>query len=64
MLTIDGEKYLLTKEVSQKFGVSVYWLRKRRYLRTGPPSHPLDNRIYYREKDVENWFKDLLKCEE
>ena len=60
MLTINGEKFLVEKEVSSKHGLSTHWFRKARYEKKGPKFHKLNGKVYYKENDVEEWFRDNL----
>jgi len=57
MLTIDGEKYLVEKELSSKYGLSVSWFRRARYEGRSPVYHKLKGKVYYRESSVDEWFK-------
>lgn len=59
MLTIDGEKYLVEKELSHKYGLSIHFFRRSRYER-GAPHHRLNGKIYYKEDELDNWFKQNM----
>jgi len=61
MLTINGEKYLVEKEASSKYGLSIHWFRRTRYEGKSPPYHKLNGKVYYREHDVDEWFKANMK---
>ncbi len=61
MLTINGEKYLVEKEASSKHGLSIHWFRCARWQRKGPPYHKLNGKVYYKETDVDGWFKENMK---
>lgn len=61
MLILDGVKYLVEKEVSAKYGLSVHWFRKARYDGKSPPYHKLNGKVYYTEEHVDNWLKQNLK---
>jgi predicted DNA-binding transcriptional regulator AlpA len=61
MLTINNEKYLVEKEMSSKYGLSVHWFRKARYTGHTPMYHKLNGKVYYKENEVDQWFKDNLK---
>lgn len=60
MLTIDGVKYLVEKEVSSKLGLSIHWFRSARWKGNGPRYHKLNGKVYYKEDDVNEWFKENL----
>jgi hypothetical protein len=62
MLTIDNDKYMVEKELSAKYGLSVQWFRRARYEGKSPIYHKLHGKVYYREQDVDNWFKDNMIC--
>lgn len=57
MLTIEGQKYLLEKELSTKYGLSVHWFRRARYEGKSPAYYKLHGKVYYNELNVDNWFK-------
>ncbi len=64
MLTINGEKYLVEKELSAKYGLSIHWFRRARYEKHSPIYHKLHGKVYYKENEVDAWFKDnLIPCE-
>lgn len=56
MLIIKGEKYLVEKEASQKYGLSIHWFRRARYEGHSPIYHTLNGKIYYKEDQVDQWF--------
>ncbi|CAB4126886.1 hypothetical protein UFOVP260_49 [uncultured Caudovirales phage] len=60
MLNINGEKYLVEKEISAKYGLSIHWFRRARYEENGPVYHKLHGNVYYKEEDVIEWFKENL----
>lgn len=60
MLTLNGEKYLVEKELSSKYGLSIHWFRRARYDGNSPTYHKLNRKVYYKEAEVDNWFKDHL----
>lgn len=60
MLTIADEKYFVEKEASLKYGLSIHWFRRARYEHKGPPYHKFSSKIYYKEVEVDRWFKDNL----
>jgi len=62
MITISGEKYLMEKEVASKYGFSTQWFRRARYCHNSPVYHKLHGKVYYKEENVEQWFKDNLKA--
>ena len=63
MLTIDGQKYLVEKELSAKYGLSIHWFRRARYEGHTPVYHKLHGKVYYKEHEVDAWFKDnLIEC--
>lgn len=57
MLTINGEKYLVEKEMSRLFGLSIHWFRRARYEGRSPVYHKLNGKVYYNEAEVNDWFK-------
>lgn len=61
MLLLDGVQYLVEKEVSALYGLSVHWFRKARYTGNSPPYHKLNGKVYYIEETVDKWFKEHLK---
>jgi len=60
MITIAGEKYLVEKELSNKYGLSKHWFRKARYEGKSPTYHKLNGKVYYKEDQVDEWFKSHL----
>jgi predicted DNA-binding transcriptional regulator AlpA len=64
MLNINGEKYLVEKEISNKFGMSLSWFRQARYKGISPKYHKLRGRVYYREDEVHEWFKQNMQSSE
>lgn len=60
MLKVCDQKYLVEKEVSVKYGLSVHWFRKARYQGKSPIYHKLQGKVYYREDQVDDWFKNNL----
>lgn len=61
MITILGEKYLMEKEVASKYGLSTQWFRRARYCNNSPVYHKLHGKVYYKEENVDEWFKENLK---
>lgn len=59
-MIIDGIKYITEKEVSTKFGLSLSWIRKLRYMDSFP-YHKLCSKVFFNEQEVERWLKDNLK---
>lgn len=57
MLKLDGERFLADKEASNKYGLSVHWFRRARYIKKGPPYIKMNGRILYRESSLDEWFK-------
>lgn len=60
MLKIDGKKYLVEKELSSKYGLSIHWFRRARYEGHTPTYHKLNGKVYYDEALVDEWLKDNL----
>jgi predicted DNA-binding transcriptional regulator AlpA len=60
MLTFNGEKYFVEKEVSTMYGLSIHWFRKARYNGKSPTYHKLNRKVYYKEDEVDSWFKEHL----
>jgi hypothetical protein len=61
MLVIDNTFYLNEKEISTKYGISVSWLRRARWIKKSPPYFTLNGKIYYTMENVDKWLKDNLK---
>lgn len=61
MLNINGEKYLVEKELSAKYGLSVHWFRRARYKGNSPIYHKLNGKVYYKEVLVDEWFKQNMR---
>jgi predicted DNA-binding transcriptional regulator AlpA len=61
MIIISGEKYLREKEIASKYGLSTQWFRRARYSNNSPVYHKLHGKIYYKEENVEQWFKEKLR---
>ena len=59
-MIINGTKYLVEKELSSKYGKSVHWFRKARVQGNSPTYHKLNRKVYYKEDEVDNWFKEHL----
>lgn len=59
-MIINGEKYLVEKELSSKYGLSVHWFRKARSQGKSPSYHKFNRKVYYKENEVDNWFKEHL----
>lgn len=60
MIRISGVNYLVEKEVSQKYGLSLQWFQRARYNHNGPTYHKLHGKFYYTEEEVEAWFKENM----
>jgi hypothetical protein len=60
MLMIEGEKYLVEKELSSKYGLSIHWFRKARYSGNSPIYHKLNGKVYYKEQNVIDWFRTKM----
>jgi predicted DNA-binding transcriptional regulator AlpA len=60
MLTINGNNYLVEKELAVKYGLSVHWFRKARNQGKSPPYYKLNGKVYYCETNVEEWFNQNL----
>jgi hypothetical protein len=63
MLLIDGTKYLTEKEISGKYGISEYWLRRQRYLGNEPVFFKIrgKGKVFYPEIETDEWFKTNIK---
>jgi len=64
MLTIDGVKYFGEKELSSQYGLSVHWFRRARHEGLNLKYHKLCGRVYYKEKEVQDWFRENLISKE
>ena len=62
MLMLDGVQYLVEKEVSARYGLSIHWFRKARYDGNSPKYHKLNGKVYYTAENVDKWFKENLKA--
>lgn len=60
MLTIKGERYFVEKELSSKYGLSIHWFRRARYEGKSPIYHKLKGKVYYKENEVDAWFKENM----
>lgn len=60
MLNIDGEQYLVEKELSSRYGLSIHWFRRARYEGHSPKYHKLHGRIYYKANEVHEWFRENM----
>jgi hypothetical protein len=60
MITICGETYLVEKELPSKYGLSIHWFRKARCEGKSPTYHKLNGKVYYKENQVDDWFKEHL----
>lgn len=61
MLLLDGIQYLVEKEVSVKYGLSIHWFRKARYEGKSPKYFKLNGKVYYTTENIDKWFKENLK---
>lgn len=61
MLSLNGINYLVEKEIQTQYGLSIHWLRKLRYSGKGPIYYKLNDKIFYTNENVDNWFKTNLK---
>ncbi len=59
-MIINGEKFLVEKELSSKYGLSIHWFRKARCEGKSPIYHKFNRKVYYKEHEVDNWFKENL----
>lgn len=62
MINIMGTKYLTEKEASTRYGQSVHWFQKQRYLKKPPPyvKFQQQGRVYYPLDETDKWFKENL----
>lgn len=60
VMIIDGERYLVEKELSSKYGLSVHWFRKARCEGKSPTYHKLNRKVYYKENEVDAWFRENM----
>jgi predicted DNA-binding transcriptional regulator AlpA len=49
---------LSTKQVSERFGFTVAWLERQRWLGTGPKYVKLGRMVKYRISDIEQYLND------
>lgn len=59
-MVIDGEKYITEKEVSSQYGLSLGWIRKRRYA-DEMPYHKLKSMVFFKPKEVDEWLKETIQ---
>ncbi len=61
MIEILGTKYITEKEASHRYGYSMAWFQKQRYLNLAPKYTRLTNsnkgRVYYPLDQTDAWFK-------
>jgi len=54
---MDGStEYLVTKRVSEEYGIPESTLRYYRHCSTGPASFRLGRRVVYRRSEIERWI--------
>ncbi len=54
---MDGStEYLVTKRVSEEYGIPESTLRYYRYSATGPASFRMGRRVVYRRAEIEKWI--------
>jgi hypothetical protein len=56
----DSPCLLTEQEVSNRYAVSLAYLRKHRHLKTGPPYVKVDRLVRYRVSDLEHFFNSHL----
>jgi hypothetical protein len=59
-MILDGQRYFTDKEVARKYEVSVRWVRQIRYKSKDFPYYKLNGRVFYKQDEVEKWFKHNL----
>lgn len=60
MLTYNGVQYLVEKDVARRYGLSVHWFRKARYIGGGPRYFKMGEKVFYTLEDVDEYFKNHL----
>lgn len=60
MIKVAGVNYLMEKELANKYGLSLQWFRRARYEGKSPIYHKLHGHVYYKEDQVDDWFKENL----
>lgn len=62
MINILGTDYMTDKEASQRYGYSVSWFQKARYMKKSPAYVRFrgKGKIYYPLKETDKWFKDNM----
>jgi len=54
---MDGStEYLVTKRVSEEYGIPESTLRYYRHCATGPASFRMGRRVVYRRAEIEKWI--------
>jgi len=54
---MDGSiEYLVTKRVSEEYGIPESTLRYYRHCSTGPASFRMGRRVVYRRAEIEKWI--------
>ena len=65
MIEILGKKYITEKEASSRYGYSMAWFQKKRYLHEKPSFTKINSdkrgRIYYCLGETDKWFNHQLE---
>lgn len=63
MVIIGDRKFLNTKEISRKSGLSVGWFRKKRFEKCGPPyvKLPKSKTVLYDFEIFQKWMIENMK---
>lgn len=59
-MIVDGQKFFTEKEVASHYDVSLRWVRQIRYSAKDFPYYKLNGRVFYKESEVNKWFKANL----
>lgn len=63
MLQFNGKNYYKEKEVSCRYGLSIYWFQKARYTGKTPKYYKLNGQVYYTIEDVDEWMlQNMMRC--
>jgi hypothetical protein len=56
-MILDNNKFFTEKELASHYSVSLRWVRRIRYTAKDFPYYKLNGRVYYKEIEIDKWFK-------
>ena len=59
-MIVDGKHYITEKEIASLHNMPLKWIQHIRYSNKDFPYYKLNGRVYFNEKEVDNWFKQNL----